>query len=91
MRKGIYLFPRCGSLTKKLTVAVALCFGISVILLVVNWILLLGGDRGLSDAQLALIIPLTLVGFILLVADICVHRVCEDVASLLKGVEEKQR
>lgn len=89
MKKGVCFFGECGALEKKL-----LGLGIlSAVLAVVFWakgghLSLLSDEFNFSTNNVCLFfLLLSLISFI---SDFCVNKICRDIATLLKEIEDKK-
>lgn len=93
MKKGYYLFRKCGPLSSTLTILSAISFEIAGIILVLNdthaWHLGLFGDGHYFDALHAWILIFVLLGVVLIIVNITLHKICRDIATLLKEIEDK--
>lgn len=93
MNKGYYWFRECGALSKLLTIFSIISFVIAGILLVVNdihtWHLGLFSNEYSFRSHHAWILFLVLLGVILILVNITLHKICRDIATLLKEIEDK--
>lgn len=96
MRKGYYLFAECGALSKKLTVSCIISFVMSFALIIIGsepsiheWYLGLFHNRSVFRPVHAWIIFFFMLGIVLLIANLCIHKVCRDIATLLKEIKER--
>ena len=106
MRKGYYLFRECGSLSRVLTVlgiisfvASFLCLFIGVHSIWQTWSLgmfmqtwhlgLLDKDSYFHSHHAWFLFFLAL-SIVLITANVCVHKICTDIATLLKEIENKK-
>jgi type VI protein secretion system component VasK len=88
LRKGYYLFSECGALSTKLSVLTILSFVITAVLLALHaphW----------TVWYVGLLLPhvqfFILLGLVLIIANICINKICEDVAALMKASLETQQ
>lgn len=91
MKKGYYYFGECGSMEKIL-------LAIGIITAVIScFFLFKGGYLPLIDddfyfttynAWFLFFLSISIFAFI---ADICLHKICEDIATCLKQIEENEK
>ena len=91
MKKGFYLFLECGSLCKKLLIFCIISLIISLFLIFVsggfnihNWYLGLINDNYNFRAIHAWILFFFMLSLVFLIINICINKICEDIARLLK-------
>ena len=97
MRKGYFLFVECGAFSNKLTVLCIISFVVSLILIIVGaepnihaWYF--GLIDGLFEFRTihAWIIFFFSMGLILLTVNLCMHKICSDVATLINELDDKK-
>ncbi len=91
MRKGYYYFRECGSIEKVLLITGI----ISVVLAFVFWFkggyLSLISDEYYFTVNNAWFLFFLLISIFAFISDFCVHKICRDIATLLKEVEENAK
>ena len=91
MKKGYYFFGECGSLSKKLIIAGLISIAISgVLFLIGGWEVLTRPYAIGNETYSIWCIFFLLIGIILFIINICIHRICRDIATLLKDVEDNR-
>jgi len=93
MRKGYYLFRECGALSDALAILSAVSLVIAGIIIIANdihtWHLGLFSDNFYFSAHHAWVLFFVLLSIIMIVANIVLHKICRDIATLLKEIKEK--
>ena len=104
MRKGHYIFLRCGTLSKFLTVSCIISFILSLFIVIRFSIIYELGPwwwrmfsptgyfgNGIDQAwSMLYFMFFFILAIIFLIAVICINKVCEDTSELLKNVEDKK-
>ena len=94
MRKIYYQFRECGSLSKALTIATIISFAAMAVIIFMNdihtWHHGLFSSRYFFSAHHAWILFFFALGIVLIIANIIVHKVCADIAALLKEMDDKK-
>lgn len=91
MRKGYYYFGECGALSKVFAILGVVSFIVSFVFFIMGgWVVLIRPYEFGNTAYAiwcAFFLFLS-IGFFLVI--FCVHKVCRDIATLLKEIENKQ-
>lgn len=90
MKKGYYYFRECTGLEKALVLLGIISLILSVLFLIKGGYLSLLSSDYYFNTENAWCLFFLLLGIILLVIDICMNKLCRDVATLLKQMEEKR-
>ena len=92
MEKGFYYFGECGAFEKFLVIGGLLSIAVSAVFF------LLGGLYSSYTLYDAVYNPYSIwcaiflsIGIILFLIDAAIHKICRDIATLLKEVEDKKR
>lgn len=90
MKKGYYYFGECTGLEKALVLCSMISFVISAGFLIKGGYLSLLSSIYSFNTDNAWCLFFLLLGLFLLVTDICINKLCRDVAVLLKQMEDKR-
>ena len=91
MKKGLYYFGESGYLCKRLGISGAICFMVSCVLF------FCGGYVGLTQpntdspttTHAIWCVFFLLFSIVQFLAILCINKMCRDIATLLKGIEDK--
>ena len=90
MKKGLYYFGESGYLCKGLGISGTICFMVSAVLFFFGGRVVLTMPDMLDNITYAIwcvfFLFLSIVQFL---AILCINKVCRDIATLLKGIEDK--
>ncbi|QKY69384.1 hypothetical protein [Lentibacillus sp. CBA3610] len=91
MKKVYYDFRECGGLIIMLTVSGLISFAISAVFFFIGgWEVLTRPWAAASSTYSIWCVFFLLLGIILFLFNISVHKICKDVATLLKEVEDNK-
>ena len=88
IKKGYYYFGECGSMEKILLAIGIITAVISGFFLIKGGYLPLIDDDSYFTTYNAWFLFFLSISFFAFVADICLHKICEDIATCLKQIEE---
>lgn len=91
MKKGYYYFGECGSMAKILLAIGIITAVISGFFLIKGGYLPLIDDDSYFTTYNAWFLFFLSISFFAFVADICLHKICEDIATCLKQIEENEK
>ena len=91
MKKVYYYFGECGTLVKTLTLAGIISLAVSAVLFFKGgWEVLCRSWASGNNTYAIWCAFFLLLGVMLIIINICIHKICRDVATLLKEIEDKK-
>ena len=91
MKKGFYHFGECGSLSRGLVIAGCLSFLLAVLFFCIGGRIELTRPNAVGETTYSIGCAFfLLLSLVLFIANHCVHKICTDIATLLKQLEAKK-
>lgn len=91
MKKGYYYFAECGRIAKILLTIGIVAAVIAIFFLIKGGLLPLISNDIYFAADNAWSLFFLAISIFAFIADLCIHKICKDVAALLKEVEENKK
>ena len=91
MKKGYYYFAECGRIGKILLTIGIIAAVIAIFFLIKGGLLPLISNDVYFSADNAWCLFFFAISIFAFAADLCIHKICRDIAALLKEVEENKK
>lgn len=92
MKKGYFYFGECCALSKALIIVGSISLLASAIFFFLGGWEVLTRAYAIANATFSIwCVFFLLIGIILFLINICIHKICRDIATLLKKLEDKKR